>query len=208
MRIIIFGATGTLGTYLVEQALDKDFHVKAFTRHPEKLQRNKNPLLAIVQGDVNNLVDVENALKDVDAVFCALGDGGKGKVRASGTRNIVKAMEKSGVKRLICQTTIGLGDSWSNLSFFWKYIMFGLLLKKAFRDHQEQEVYIDQSNLDFTIVRPSAFTNGPVTRNFQIGFHGDVKNLSLKIPRADVAWFMLEQLGSQKFVRNTVSISN
>jgi hypothetical protein len=120
----------------------------------------------------------------------------------------VNAMESSGVKRLVCQTTLGLGESWHNLNFFWKHIMFGLILKKAYMDHQLQEDIIMESNLDFTIVRPSAFTNEPSTRNFKVGFDARIKNLSLKISRADVAYFMVEQLSSDKFIKKTISISN
>lgn len=168
----------------------------------------KNPQLSIIQGDVHSIKDVENAINGVDAVLCSLGDGAKGKVRALGTQNIVEAMEKYGVKRLICQTTLGLGDSWHNLNFFWKYIMFGFLLMKAFKDHKLQEEYIRESHLDYTIVRPSAFTNGPSTRAFKVDFNAQEKNLSLKIPREDIAYFMIEQLNSDKFIKRTVGISN
>lgn len=208
MQILIFGATGSLGSHIVEQALKKGYSVKAFTRNPEKLRVFENPDLSVVQGDVNNFSDVRNTMKEVDAVFCALGDGAKGKVRATGTRNIIKAMRNSGVNRLICQTTLGAGDSSGNLNFFWKHVMFGFLLKKAFQDHQLQEKYILESGLDYTIVRPGAFTNDTITRNFQVGFDGNAKSLRLKISRADVAFFMLEQLGTKKFVGKTVGISN
>lgn len=208
MQILIFGATGSLGSHIVEQALKKGYSVKAFTRNPEKLRVFENPDLSVVQGDVNNFSDVGNTMKGVDAVFCALGDGAKGKVRAAGTRNIIKAMRNSGVNRLICQTTLGAGDSSGNLNFFWKHVMFGFLLKKAFQDHQLQEKYILESGLDYTIVRPGAFTNDTITRNFQVGFDGNARNLRLKISRADVAFFMLEQLGTKKFVGKTVGISN
>ena len=208
MRIIIFGATGSLGSHVVKQALSKGFSVKAFTRNPEKLKEMKNASLTIIQGDVFKLDDVENAIKGADAVLCALGDGTKGTVRSAGTKNIVKAMQKSGVNRLICQTTLGVGDSWNNLNFFWKHIMFGFLLKKAFQDHSLQEDYINNSNLDFTIVRPSAFTNEPATHTFKIGFNAQAKNLRLKISREDVAHFMVKQLASETFIKKTVNISN
>ena len=111
-------------------------------------------------------------------------------------------MQRKGIKRLICQTTLGLGESQGNLNFFWKHIMFGLLLKKAFQDHQLQEHYLVDSNLEFTIVRPSAFTDGEVTRTYKIGFDGNYKKLSLKISRADVADFMLQQLGNQEYLKS------
>ena len=208
MQIIIFGATGSLGSHVVKQALEKGHSVTAFTRTPEKLAVLHNPNLTTIRGDIHNLSDIEKAIKGKHAVFCALGDGTKGKVRAPGTLNIIEAMSKLGIKRLICQTTLGLGDSWNNLNFFWKYAMFGFLLRKAFRDHQLQEKYILNSKLDYTIVRPSAFTNGDLTQQYNIGFDGKFKRLSLKIARADVADFLLQQLTSNEFIRKPVSISN
>ena len=208
MQIIIFGATGSLGSHLARQALEKGYSVTAFTRNPEKLQDLNSPNLSTIRGDVNNLADVEKAIKDKQAVLCALGDGNKGKVRGPGTLNIIEAMARLGVRRLICQTTLGLGDSWNNLNFFWKHAMFGFLLKKAFIDHQLQEKYIFNSKLDYTIVRSSAFTNGDLTQHYKVGFNDKFKDLSLKIARADVADFMLRQLTSNEFAGKSVSISN
>jgi putative NADH-flavin reductase len=207
MQVIIFGATGSLGSHVVKEALAQGYTVKAFTRNTNKLKGIESSRLSIIQGDVFNFEDVQNAIKGTDAVLCCLGDGAKGKVRATGTQNIVKAMEHSGIKRLVCQTTLGLGDSWQNLNFFWKYIMFGFFLKKTFNDHKLQEHYINDSKLDFTIVRPAAFTNEPSTKKFKVGFDSKKRNLSLKISRADVSYFMVQQLNSEKFIKKTISIS-
>lgn len=208
MNIIIFGATGTVGSEIVKQALEKAHYVTAFVRNPEKLPLSKNQNLKIYKGDVLNLENVKEAMHNQEAVLCALGDGKIGKIRASGTKNIIEAMNDLDVKRLICQSTIGAGDSYTNLNFVWKYIMFGFLLKRVLPDHNLQEQYIQQSNLNYTIVRPSALTNGPITHNYKIGFSKDLKKLSLKINRADVADFMLQQLSASNFIRKSVSISN
>jgi len=208
MHVLIFGATGTIGSHIVIQALEKGYSVKAFTRNADKLQHIKNAQLEISRGDVHLHSDVEEAMAGVDAVICVLGDGAKGKVREEGTLNIIKALKKSEVKRLICQTTLGLGDSWNNLNFFWKHFMFGLLLKKAYQDHQNQEKHVLASGLDYTIVRPSAFTNNPPTRNFQIDFDAIAKNLTLKISKADLASFIVEQVTSREFVKKKVCVSN
>lgn len=124
MKLIIFGATGTVGEELVKQALNKGHVVTAFVRNPEKMQNAKNSNLILYNGDVLNVGKVENALKNQDVVLCALGDGKAGKIRALGTKNIIEAMNKTGQKRLICQTTLGMGESYGNLNFIWKHIMF------------------------------------------------------------------------------------
>ncbi|MNS30408.1 hypothetical protein D3C72_624410 [compost metagenome] len=116
-------------------------------------------------------------------------------------------MKKTGVQRLICQTTLGAGDSRSNLNFLWKHIMFGMLLRKAYEDHQLQEKYVRQSNLDWIIVRPGAFTDGARSGMYRHGFSVNDKSLKLKISRADVADFMLKQLIDNTYLHKTPGLS-
>jgi len=142
-----------------------------------------------------------------NAVICVLGAGRKGRVRAEGTRTILAAMEATGVHRLICQTTLGAGESRGNLNFFWKHIMFGWLLKEAIKDHQLQETYVQNSNVDWTLVRPGAFTNGNPTGRYQHGFDSRYRSLRLKISCADLAAFMLAQLESEQYRRKATGIS-
>lgn len=206
MKVIIFGATGSVGRKIVTQALDEGHAVTAFVRNPAKFNLN-HPNLRLAQGDVLDQNSVDAAINGHEAVLCAIGAGRKGTVRAQGTANIIQAMNKHGVRRLICQSTLGAGDSAADLNFFWKYLMFGLLLRPAFADHQLQEQYIKDSNLDWTIVRPAALTDGPATHNYLHGFAHGQKKLALKISRADVADFMLEQLRNTRYLLQTPGLS-
>ncbi len=206
MKLLIFGSTGSVGRHLVEQALQKGHTVTAFTRSAAKLPV-RHAHLEVFEGDVLEFSSVEQAVKGHQAVLCALGAGREGKVRAEGTRHIIRAMESMGVRRFVCQSTLGAGDSQGNLNFFWKYIMFGLLLKEAFRDHQMQEDYVRQSRLEWTIVRPGAFTNGPLTGVYRHGFTAIDKTTKLKISRADVADFMLRQLAEDTYLGRAPGLS-
>jgi len=206
MKLIIFGSTGSVGQHLVNQALEMGHNVTAFTRDAGKVKIEHN-LLKVVEGNVLNYSSVNDSIKDKDIVFCTLGGGRKGKVRAEGTLNIIKAMENLKVRRLICQTTLGCGESWENLNFFWKKIMFGWFLKQVYLDHNKQEKNILNSNLDWTIIRPAAFTNGSLTKQFYSDFSPDNKSLKLKISRADLAYFMLQQLNNLKYLGKSVGIS-
>jgi putative NADH-flavin reductase len=202
MRLIIFGSTGSVGRLLVEQALQDNHLVTAFLRDPAKLTISHSNL-KVIRGDVLDYHSVENAIKNQEVVLCTIGAGSKGNVRAEGTRNIIRAMENNGVRRLICQSTLGAGNSKGNLNFFWKYIMFGILLKQAYKDHELQENYVKQSKLDWTIVRPAAFTDGRRTGNYLHGFSQHEKSLALKISRADVADFILKQVTQDTYLRKT-----
>ena len=207
MKLLIFGATGSVGIPLVKQALEQGHSVTAFTRSPEKLSDLAHSRLTIFKGDILDIKSVEEAVKGQECVMCVIGDGNKGGVRAAGTRNIITGMKKAGVKRLICETTLGLGDSKGNLNLLWK-VIFGVFLRKAFKDHEQQEHQLFGSHLEFTIVRPSAFTSGERTGSYKVGFDAKAKGLSLKIARADVADFMLKQVQDQHYIGKSVSISN
>jgi len=115
-------------------------------------------------------------------------------------------MRGAGVRRLVVQSTIGVGDSRANLDLFWKYVMFGLVLRGAYADHVEQEQATRDSGLDWTIVRPAAFTDGPRTGRYRRGIAPGEKT-TLKISRADVAEFVVEQLTDETRVRQTPAIA-
>lgn len=206
MKLIVFGSTGSIGRQLVNQALDQGHTVTAFARDAKKVGI-KHDNLQVAQGDVMDAASVENAAQGHDAVLCSIGAGRKGTVRSEGTRNIISAMKKMGIRRFICQSTLGVGDSWGNLNAFWKYIMFGLLLRPAYADHVNQEGYVKQSDLDWTIVRPGAFIDGERTGQYRHGFPGTDKTTKLKISRADVADFMLKQLLDDAYVHKTPGLS-
>jgi len=207
MKLLIFGASGSVGKQLVNQALNNGYMVTAFVRNTQNWPVQSEANLQLFAGDVLDLLAVEKAVKGQDAILCVLGDGKLGKIRAVGTKNIIDAMEKQNVSRFICQTTLGMGESYGNLNFLWKYVMFGMLLKKAFKDHAIQEQHILNSKLNYTIVRPSALTDGPQTDSYKIGFDGKYKGLQLKISRADVAKFMVQQIESANYSCQPVSIS-
>lgn len=206
VELLIFGSTGSIGRHLVHQALQQGHSVTAFARDAAKVDLTHDNL-QVIEGDVMDLASVERAIPGHEAVLCCLGAGRKGIVRAEGTRNIIKAMEKTDVRRFICQSTLGVGDSQANLNFFWKYLMFGLLLRPAYVDHVKQENQVIQSKLDWTIVRPAAFTDGEHTGHYLHGFSGDDRTATLKISRADVADFMLTQLTDDTYLHKTPGLS-
>ncbi len=208
MKLVIFGSTGSIGSHVVEQALEAGHTVTAFVRNPNKLNL-QHPHLNIFTGDVMNPALVEQAVIGHEAAICILGSGKKlsGNVRSQGTKNVIQALEKAGIKRFICQSTLGAGDSWSNLNFYWKYIMFGFILRKVFADHQIQEEYVRQSDLDWTIIRPAAFIDGTRTGKYRHGFLESDRTTSLTISRPDVADFILKQLSDNTYSGKAASLS-
>ena len=208
MKLIIFGSTGGTGRQIVAQALEQGHDVTAFARSPEKLDQ-KHEKLKVVQGNVLDFASVERAIQGQDVVLCALGMSMKDKtlLRANGTKNIIRAMEKTGVKRFICQSSAGVGDSSDTLPFLMKYLIVPFMLRRAFADHEIQENYIKESQLDWIIVRPAALTDGEHTGSYQHGYTADNKTVTNKISRADTADFMLKQLADNSYLHKMPCLS-
>lgn len=205
MKVIVFGATGSVGRRVVAQALERGHHVTAFARDPSRIGV-RHSSLAAAQGDATDPVTVAKAITGHDAVLVSIGSGRKGGVRAATARVIVNAMEEVGVRRLVCLSSIGVGDSRAHLNFFWRRVMFGLVLRSVYADHVEQEEIVKAGDLDWTIVRSGSFTDGPLIGRYRHGF-GPQASAELKISREDVAHFMLDQLTDVTYLRRTPSLS-
>jgi len=208
MKLIILGSTGSTGRQVVTQALEQGHDVTAFARSPEKLDQ-KHEKLQVIKGDVLDFASVERAIQGQDVVLCTLGlpPMDKSNLRANGTKNIIRAMEKTGVKRFICQSSDGVGDSRDTLPFLMKYLIVPFMLRRAFADHEIQENYIKESQLDWIIARPVALTDGEHTGSYQHGYTADNKTVTFKISRADTADFMLKQLADNRYLHRTPSLS-
>ena len=126
---------------------------------------------------------------------------------SDGTKNIVRAMEKLAVKRFVCESSLGIGNSKGQLGFLYNYVLIPILLRNIFADKEVQETVIGESRLDWVIVRPGALTNGPRTGVYRCGFDASDKSVQAKISRADVADFMLKQLTTDVYLSKTPGVS-
>ncbi len=208
-QILIIGSTGGTGQRLVEQALERGYAVTAMARNPAKL-KIEHPRLNVVRGDVLDYATVESAVRGHDAVLSALGHKRffyPTHILSDGTRNIINAMQDNGAKRFVCETSLGIGDSVWQMGLLYTILIIPLVLPFYFYDKTQQEHAIAKSELDWTIVRPAALNNsakrgvkhqGSNVGNFIIG---------VRISRADVADFMLDQLESDDYVGKSSGIS-
>lgn len=208
MRIVIFGATGKTGHHLVAQALSAGHEVRAFVRDASRLPM-RHERLQIVEGDVLDTTSVEQAVSNVDAVLSALGHTktSTNDVQKVGTENIVGAMKKSDVRRLISLTGAGVRDEQDEPKLVDK--VFGLLLKllqpAVLKDAEQHTQVIKASGLDWVIVRAPRLTDGPRTGEYRVGYVG--KSSGTKTSREDVAGFILQQLTDDEYLHQQPMIS-
>lgn len=203
MKIVVFGANGRTGRHVVEQALFQGHHVTAFVRHVSKIKSKHNNLV-VFEGNVQNLAQVEKAVKGSEAVVSALGHTSytSKEICSEGIDNIIKAMQKYRVKRLVSMSAYGAGET--KKGFYSKLIW--MLLKNRMIDKERMEELIRKSKLDWTIVRPVMLTNNPGKADYGVGENLRV-GLFSKISRADVAHFMVKELRDKEFVHKTPTIS-
>jgi len=201
MNILIFGASGATGHELVKQALEQGHWVTAFVRTPSKL-KVQHPHLTIFQGDVGNPSAVQEAIKGKEAVLSALGASSPFKydlVVVDGMTNIVKAMEKENVSRLIYMSAINVKESRKDAGLLIR-VLAPILLRTENAGHEARENIIRQSNLAWTIVRSAGLTNGDRKGAYRNGEEVRSTGILVNISRKDVADFMLKQLTDKKFL--------
>ena len=207
MRILVIGATRGIGFEVVKAALQASEQVRVLARRPKEMRvRHEN--LEVMQGDVTDLAAVEPAVADQDLVCCTVGILPTRKpveVFSRGTRNILEAMQRRSVERLITVTGIGAGDSRGHGGFLYDRIFQPLLLGTIYRDKDRQEELIEASGSRWTIVRPGFLTNGRVTGRYRTIV--DTSELAGgRISRADVAHFILKEALSPEFERQKVHL--
>jgi len=204
MNILIVGATRGIGRQLLEQALTSGHNVTALVRDPRRLAL-QHERLRVVKGDILDADSVARAMAGQDAVCCTIGiklPWPPVTVFSEGTRNLLQAMKKTGVGRLICVTGIGAGDSRGHGGFLYDYLVLPVLFRAVYADKDRQEALIEASDVDWTIVRPGFLTNGPLTKNYRM--LTDMTGVTAgRISRADVAHFFLQELESRQFLRQT-----
>jgi putative NADH-flavin reductase len=208
MRLLIVGATGGTGRELVKQALERGHEVTAFVRNPARLPV-RHERLGVAQGNVLDFASVEAAVRGQEAVLCALGHKRffyPTRILSDGTRNLIRAMEQHGVRRLVCETALGIADSWGRMGLYYTLFVGVFILPFYFHDKIRQESLIRRSSLDWVIVRPGVLTNGKKRGVYRHGPHVGHWLWTVRISRADVADFMLAQLTDDTYLRQAVGV--
>ena len=210
MRVLIIGASKGIGLETTRQALDAGHNVRALARSATEIAIS-NPSLEKMRGDALKTEDVETALVGVDVVIQTLGVGLGDLFRpvhlfSDASRVLIQAMKIQGVKRLICVTGFGAGDSRASISCLQR-LPFQIVFGRAYDDKSLQEHLIKESELDWTIARPGVLTSGPRTGHYQILSEACQWRNGI-ISRADVAEFLVRQIGDQTYIRKAPVLIN
>ncbi|MFG1496110.1 SDR family oxidoreductase [Saccharospirillum sp. HFRX-1] len=209
MKVLIIGATGGTGRAVVSAAKAAGHEVTALVRSAEKAV--DLPIDHLLEGSVLDPAALARAMQGIEAVISVLGTKlspiREVRLLSQATELMVQQMQQAGVRRFICVTGMGAGDSRGHGGALFDGLLLPLLLCKIYQDKNRQEAVIKSSDLDWTIVRPSVLSDRPGRQSYRAltdlsAFHGG------SIARADVAHFLVQQLSSDDWLRKTPLISD
>ncbi len=208
MKLVVLGATGRTGVEIVRQAIERGHAVTVFVRSPDPL-RAFNGRVSVQQGDLLNSDALEQVIRGHDAVVSAFGP----RTPVSKTdQNLLQrfataltnAMLQAGVKRVVVES----------VAFLFKdsivppaYLLGRLFFPAIVADASAMERIFEESDLDWTMVRPPELTDKPYTGKYRVR-EGHLPRFGFKISRADVADFMLNAAEDHVSKHKIVGISN
>lgn len=208
-RIAVFGATGLTGGLVAKHALDQGYEAVALVRDPGRLTL-RHPRLSVISGSPISAADVERCVQGADAVIHCLGIGGKGDGKptslvSDSVRRILATMQDHGVRRIVCMSNIGAGDSGT---WFTNRIVIPLFLRwliPIIEDKNRMESALRVSPVDWVSVRLPNIVAGA---DKPIRVSADGRDIGFSITAESAARFLLEQVSSDRYLRQAPSISN
>ncbi|MFC8448506.1 NAD(P)-dependent oxidoreductase [Kitasatospora sp. NPDC057223] len=209
MRIVVLGATGPTGRRLTDQALAAGHRVTAVARRPENLPPRAG--LTAVAADAGDPEAVDAAVAGADAVLSALGARPGRRpvtVYSAGARNVITAMERHGVRRLLAISSSVNDPAWRpSGAFLFNHVLDPyvnrVIARTAHEDMRRMEALIRASGLDWTIVRPSGLFDTPAVTDYRLA---EDSADGVYTARADLAASMLRELTEDRFVRRAMGV--
>jgi putative NADH-flavin reductase len=211
MRLAVFGANGPTGRLLTQLALDEDHDVVAFTRRPETFPI-QHQRLEVAAGDVHDPAVVASAIDGTNAVVSTLGvpfAKAPITVYSDGMANITAGMHAAGIKRLVCVSSSVMGPHPEPLGgFVFEKIMQPYVVNKlgktVYDDMRRMEAMVSESDLAWTIVRPSGLFEAPAVSEYEVAIDHIGYRFTARIDLADC---LLRQALDDTYIRCAIAVA-
>ena len=186
-NVVIIGASGNIAKNVIDILVKKDkINLTLFLRNKERLGNKDVSKCRIIEGDALDFNQLKEAVNEQDIVYANL--AGDLEVMA---KNIAKAMGETGVKKLIFISSIGIYD---------------VPLRSALKSYRKAADVIEASDLEYTILRPTWFTNVDEV-DYEITKKGEAEKGSV-ISQRSVAAFIVKIIESPgNYIRENLGIN-
>lgn len=186
-NVIILGASGSLAKEVIDKLkTDKDIKLTLFLRNKTRLRNKDLSGCTVIEGDVMNYNSLKDAIQGQDIVYGNLA-GELGQM----AKNIVKVMNETGVKTIIFISSIEIYND---------------TVRAALKPYRAAADVIEASNLDYTILRPTWFTNADEV-DYELTHKGEPEKGSV-ISRKSIAAFISEIVNNpDKYRRENLGIN-
>ena len=216
MRILLLGATKGLGKEILKEALSLGFEINCLVRNAKKFPIEQNNI-RVFEGDATSSIDLENAVQDSKIIISTLNvmrknlfpwsniTNDKNTISKS-SKNIIDISKRKKIKHLISISAWGVNESLDHIPIWFKLLIKNSNLKYPYIDHGKSEKLLVNSNLNWTILRPSALVN--FLNNHQVKESISLKNKpSLIISRKSLAKFIINIVDKKNYYNKIVTVS-
>lgn len=206
-KIAILGANVKAGKILVNEALEKGYQVKILTRNSTNTEKINGNIETII-GDARNFSTIQDLLQGCSAVINAVGQPkNESYIFSTVTKHILEAMKESKIKRYILISGGSLNVTGDQKGIVNKIgaTLFKLFLPKMMQDKYKELQIIQNSEVDWTIVRLPFVIEGNGIGSIKESL---VDMPGIKIQNGDIAPFVIKQINSDKYVGKCPFISN
>lgn len=205
MKVLVLGANGRTGRLVVEHAFELGHTVSVLVRNAGRFQRAG---VRVIEGNALNEQDVLLAMQGQDAVVECIGGVAPWKYQTLEReimRHIVSAMGKTGARRLVVVSAMGVADSARQAPWWYRWLLMPTFLRGIIADKQAMEVIVRESALDWVIARAPVLTDGPSMGSVHVLEQGETGRA---VTRADLALWLVQQLQGRAYVGQAVVMVN
>ncbi|MBB5637103.1 putative NADH-flavin reductase [Pedobacter cryoconitis] len=205
MKVLVFGANGKTGRLVVDRAIASGHEVTVLVRHASL---SFPASVRVIVGDALKIMDVRRAMNCQEAVIECIGGNAPWMAQTlerNIMHNIVTLMEESGARLLLVVSAMGVAESKSHSSWWYRLLVLPTFLRGVIADKTAMETIVRQSQMDWVIARPPILTDGTATAKVRVLGKTQTGHV---ITRADLAVWLVEQLETKTYIRQALTIVN
>ena len=215
MEVLLIGANKGLGYQVLKELLSKKITVNCLIRR-KGLINLESKFLNIFYGDATNLSDLKKSIGNSECIISTINvqrknifpwsrlTNSKTTISDFAKNSIIASEDK--INRIITISAWGVGESMEKIPKLFKFLIKFSNLKYPYIDHNIHEKVIENSNLNWTIIRPTALTNETKYHDIE-EFKGKRKINKITIGRKSLAKYVVKIIDDKYFYRKKITVS-